>query len=78
MVNKRRREENKAHRVIANALVVKYLGELEDDDLVIFVLEHIKDRKGAAKLVEGLEPVSTSISRQIPGLLIVVISLFHR
>jgi transposase len=37
--------------------MVKYLGELEDDDLVMFVLEHIKDHKGPHKLVDGLEPV---------------------
>ena len=37
--------------------MVKYLGELEDDDLVMFVLEHLKDHKGPQKLVEGLEPV---------------------
>ncbi|KAM5540820.1 hypothetical protein V8D89_005464 [Ganoderma adspersum] len=37
--------------------MTKYLGELEDDDLVMFVLEHIKDHKGPHKLVEGLEPV---------------------
>ncbi|KAF8993497.1 hypothetical protein BDQ17DRAFT_1252830 [Cyathus striatus] len=35
----------------------KYLGELEDDDLILFVLEHLKDHKGPHKLVEGLEPV---------------------
>ena len=38
--------------------MVKYLGELEDDDLVMFVLEHLKDHKSPQKLVEGLEPVS--------------------
>jgi RNA-binding protein 25 len=37
--------------------MMKYLGELEDDDLVMFVLEHLKDHKGPQKLVEGLEPV---------------------
>ncbi|KAH7910485.1 hypothetical protein BJ138DRAFT_1135995 [Hygrophoropsis aurantiaca] len=37
--------------------MVKYLGELEDDDLIMFVLEHLKDHKGPQKLVEGLEPV---------------------
>ncbi|KAH9831339.1 uncharacterized protein C8Q71DRAFT_715453 [Rhodofomes roseus] len=34
-----------------------YLGELEDDDLIMFVLEHLKDHKGPQKLIEGLEPV---------------------
>jgi len=37
--------------------MVKYLGELDDDDLIMFVIEHLKDHKGAQKLVEGLEPV---------------------
>ncbi|KAH7884996.1 hypothetical protein F5I97DRAFT_2030040 [Phlebopus sp. FC_14] len=37
--------------------MVKYLGELEDDDLIMFVVEHLKDHKGPQKLVEGLEPV---------------------
>jgi RNA-binding protein 25 len=37
--------------------MMKYLGELEDDDLIMFVLEHLKDHKGPQKLVEGLEPV---------------------
>ncbi|KAH9922931.1 uncharacterized protein B0H18DRAFT_878938 [Fomitopsis serialis] len=37
--------------------MTKYLGELEDDDLVMFVLEHLKDHKGPQKLIEGLEPV---------------------
>jgi RNA-binding protein 25 len=41
-------------------LMVKYLGELEDDDLVMFVLEHLKDHKSPAKLIEGLEPVRIS------------------
>ncbi|KAI6156072.1 hypothetical protein EDD17DRAFT_1070279 [Pisolithus thermaeus] len=37
--------------------MMKYLGELEDDDLIMFVVEHLKDHKGPQKLVEGLEPV---------------------
>ncbi|KAI0718153.1 hypothetical protein C8T65DRAFT_639167 [Cerioporus squamosus] len=37
--------------------MTKYLGELEDDDLIMFVLEHLKDHKGPQKLIEGLEPV---------------------
>ena len=37
--------------------MTKYLGELEDDDLVLFSVEHLKDHKGPQKLVEGLEPV---------------------
>jgi hypothetical protein len=42
---------------LVKRLMVKYLGELEDDDLVMFVLEHLKDHKPPAKLVDGLEPV---------------------
>jgi hypothetical protein len=42
---------------LVKRLMVKYLGELEDDDLVMFVLEHLKDHKSPQKLVEGLEPV---------------------
>ena len=38
-------------------LIEKYLGELEDDDLILFSMEHLKDHKGPQKLVEGLEPV---------------------
>ena len=41
--------------------MTKHLGELDDDDLVMFVVEHLKDHKGPQKLVEGLEPVSRSI-----------------
>lgn len=37
--------------------MVKYLGEMEEEDLIMFVLEHLKDHKGPQKLVEGLEPV---------------------
>lgn len=40
--------------------MVKYLGELEDDDLIMFVVEHLKDHKAPHKLVEGLEPVCPS------------------
>lgn len=46
---------------IIKRLMVKYLGELEDDDLIMFVVEHLKDHKGPPKLVEGLEPVRTSV-----------------
>ncbi|GJE92633.1 RNA-binding protein [Phanerochaete sordida] len=42
---------------LVKRLMVKFLGELEDDDLVMFVLEHLKDHKGPQKLIEGLEPV---------------------
>lgn len=37
--------------------MIKYLGELDDDDMVFFVLEHLKDHKPPSKIVEGLEPV---------------------
>jgi len=43
--------------------MTKHLGELDDDDLVMFVVEHLKDHKGPQKLVEGLEPVRYSITR---------------
>lgn len=36
-----------------------YLGDLEDDDLIMFVVEHLKDHKPPQKLLEGLESVST-------------------
>lgn len=42
--------------------MVKFLGEMEEDDLILFVLEHLKDHKGPQKLVEGLEPVCNSRS----------------
>ena len=41
--------------------MIDYLGQLDDDDLVMFVIEHLKDHKPAPKLVEGLEPVSSDI-----------------
>lgn len=37
--------------------MIKYLGEMEEEDLIMFVLEHLKDHKGPQKLIEGLEPV---------------------
>lgn len=39
-------------------LMVKYLGEMEEEDLIMFVLEHLKDHKAPKQLIEGLEPVS--------------------
>ncbi len=42
---------------LVKKLMVAFLGELEDDDLVMFVLEHLKDHKSPHKLIEGLEPV---------------------
>lgn len=38
-------------------LMVKHLGEIDDDDLILFVVEHLKDHKSPGKLVDGLEPV---------------------
>lgn len=49
--------------------MIKYIGELEDDDLVMFVLEHMKDHKGPHKLVEGLEPVRVSCHLRPPAIL---------
>jgi hypothetical protein len=49
--------------------MVKYLGEMEEDDLILFVLEHLQDHKGPQKLVEGLEPVRNSRLSSIPGLI---------
>ncbi|KAL4259741.1 hypothetical protein AB1N83_007447 [Pleurotus pulmonarius] len=53
--------------------MMKYLGEMEEDDLIMFALEHLKDHKSPQKLVEGLEAVleeeavefTVSIWRQI-------------
>jgi RNA-binding protein 25 len=36
--------------------IIHYLGD-NDEDLAMFVNEHLKDHKGPGKLVEGLEPV---------------------
>jgi RNA-binding protein 25 len=52
---------------LVNRLMRKYLGELEDDDLVLFVLEHLKDHKAPQKLVDGLEPVRPSPSPHFPS-----------
>ena len=38
--------------------MTEYLGELEDNDLVMFIVEHLKDKKGPQKLIKELEPVS--------------------
>ncbi|KAG6810114.1 hypothetical protein H0H92_013256 [Tricholoma furcatifolium] len=42
---------------LVKRLMIKYLGEMEEEDLIMFVLEHLKDHKGPQKLVEGLEAV---------------------
>jgi len=54
--------------------MVKYLGEMEEDDLIMFVLEHLKDHKGPQKLVEGLEPVC--LSRRFIGLVQILTLIF--
>lgn len=46
--------------------MTKYLGDMEEEDLILFVLEHLKDHKAPHKLVEGLEPVRLfSVSQQV-------------
>ncbi|KAL0064284.1 hypothetical protein AAF712_008728 [Marasmius tenuissimus] len=42
---------------LVKRLIIQYLGEMEEEDLILFVLEHLKDHKSPSKLVEGLEPV---------------------
>ena len=41
---------------IVKRKVIHYLGD-NDEDLAMFVNEHLKDHKGPGKLAEGLEPV---------------------
>jgi len=41
---------------IVKRKIFHYLGD-HDEDLAMFVNEHLKDHKGPGKLVEGLEPV---------------------
>jgi len=41
---------------IVKRKIIRYLGD-NDEDLAMFVNEHLKDHKGPGKLVEGLEPV---------------------
>lgn len=59
---------------LVKRLMTKYLGEMEEEDLILFVLEHLKDHKSPQKLVEGLEPVridfngdSHSLTSIFPG-----------
>ncbi|KIO03947.1 hypothetical protein M404DRAFT_26572 [Pisolithus tinctorius Marx 270] len=50
--------------------MVEHLGELEDDDLITSVVEHLKDHNGPLKLVKGLELVLEEEAREfgsIPG-----------
>ena len=46
---------------LVKRLMTKYLGEMEEEDLIMFVLEHLKDHKSPHKLIEGLEPVRLSL-----------------
>ena len=46
---------------LVKRLMIKYLGEMEEEDLIMFVLEHLKDHKSPHKLIEGLEPVRLSL-----------------
>ncbi|KAJ7439865.1 hypothetical protein FB451DRAFT_1415519 [Mycena latifolia] len=43
---------------LVKRLMTQYLGDAEEaEELIMFVVEHLKDHKSPAKLVEGLEPV---------------------
>ncbi|KAJ7761189.1 hypothetical protein DFH07DRAFT_918376 [Mycena maculata] len=43
---------------LVKRLMTQYLGDAEEaEELIMFVVEHLKDHRGPAKLVEGLEPV---------------------
>ncbi|CAE6514027.1 unnamed protein product [Rhizoctonia solani] len=42
---------------LARKKLEEYLGELDDDDMVVFIADHVRGRKGPAELVEALEPV---------------------
>ena len=44
---------------IVKRKIIHYLGD-NDEDLAMFVNEHLKDHKGPGKLVEGLEPVRSN------------------
>jgi RNA-binding protein 25 len=50
---------------LVKRLMIKYLGEMEEEDLIMFVLEHLKDHKGPQKLVEGLAPVRGTLVVEI-------------
>ena len=51
---------------LVKRLMVKYLGEMEEEDLIMFVLEHLKDHKSPQKLIEGLEPVRHFLVKFLP------------
>lgn len=40
--------------------MIEYLGELDDDELILYIVDHIKQKKPPVELVEGLEPVRLS------------------
>lgn len=42
--------------------MVDALGELDDDELVNFVLQHVRDKSRPEVIVEGLEPVSCTLA----------------
>ncbi|KAF7367539.1 hypothetical protein MSAN_00817000 [Mycena sanguinolenta] len=43
---------------LVKRVMTQYLGDAEEaEELIMFVVEHLKDHKGPAKLTEGLEPV---------------------
>ncbi|CAE6416572.1 unnamed protein product [Rhizoctonia solani] len=42
---------------LARKKLEEYLGELDDDDMVVFIADHVRGRKGPVELVEALEPV---------------------
>ncbi|KAF8671400.1 PWI domain [Rhizoctonia solani] len=42
---------------LARKKLEEYLGELDDDDMVVFIADHVRSRKGPVELVEALEPV---------------------
>ncbi|CCO34805.1 putative RNA-binding protein C839,10 [Rhizoctonia solani AG-1 IB] len=42
---------------LARKKLEEYLGELDDDDMVVFIADHVRGRKGPAELIEALEPV---------------------
>jgi hypothetical protein len=44
---------------IVKRKIIHYLGD-NDEDLAMFVNEHLKDHKGPGKLAEGLEPVRSN------------------
>ncbi|KAG6841025.1 hypothetical protein C0991_002573 [Blastosporella zonata] len=50
---------------LVKRLMTKYLGDMEEEDLIMFVLEHLKDHKGPQKLVEGLEAVRYGLLCQL-------------